>query len=64
MAWVNGNYFAVPDSRFEGEPKYYRLPFKWKRIWHIKFPYKVRMSVLPKVSMVINDVISEHIEVT
>ena len=63
MAWANGYYFAAPNSRFVGEPNHYTLPYKWKRKFHLKFPYKTRFAVLPKVEMVINDVLSEKIEV-
>lgn len=63
MAWVNGVYFAVPNSRYVGLRNYYTLPYKWKRKFHIKFPYRVRMSVVPELEMVINNVLSEKIEV-
>lgn len=63
VVWVNGHYFVPPNSQLLGQPNYYRLPYKWKRVWHIKFPYKVKMGVQPIMDMVINDVISEKVEV-
>jgi len=64
VVWVNGTYFEAPKNLNHYRPKYYKLPYKWGRKWHVKFPYDVRIGVQPELEIVINDVISEHVEVT
>ncbi|MFZ1321398.1 MAG: hypothetical protein WAT71_07565 [Ignavibacteria bacterium] len=62
-ALVNGNYFAAPGSLYLYYSYFYKLPYKWRRTFHVKFPYDVKISIMPDLDMVINLVLTEKIEV-
>lgn len=61
LVMANGRYFATPNSRYLVQGNII-LPYNFGRTFHVRFPYKITIGVQPELNILINDVISEKVE--
>lgn len=62
--YVNGNFFCAPKSPLMGRPNFYALRnFQLHNKFHITFPEETSFAILLRTEMVVNDIISNKLEI-